>query len=136
MKIKQRNHDFMIAKNHVGLRLLLRGWVVQDLFFEGGPDLMAAKKHDMIRVKVRYATRGDSGHVFSSGGAQEKTFFEVCEGSDVLVLVCLDSDKNADGFYVFPRDASPKAKAFLHPVSGPFPKYKEFYNNWNALQWK
>src|SRR3989338_8410199 len=120
MKTKHRNLDFMIAKNHAGLQLLLRGWVVQDLFFEGGPDLIAARKHHMLRVKVRYATKGDAGYVFSSGGLHEKTFFEVCEGSDVIVLVCLGGDKNAAGFYVFARDVSPKAKTFLHPVAGPF----------------
>ncbi|MBI2085039.1 MAG: hypothetical protein HYT71_00835 [Candidatus Aenigmarchaeota archaeon] len=136
MKIKHRNQDFMIAKNHVSLQMLLRGWIIQDLFFEGGPDLIAAKKHDMIRIKVRYATAGDGGHVFSAGGLQEKIFFEVCEGSDLLVLVCMDDDKNASGFYIFNRDESPKAKTFLHPPKGPFPKYRGFYNNWKPLQWK
>ncbi len=136
MKIKQRNHDFMIAKNHVSLQLLMRGWLVQEIFFEGGPDLIAAKKHDLARIKVRYGTGGDNGYVFSAGGLQEKTFFEVCEGSDLLILVCMDDDKTTSGFYVFNRNESPKAKTFLHPANGPFPKYKEFYNNWNALQWK
>ena len=59
VKLKERNLLFLIAKNHVSLQLLLNGWVVQDLFFEGGPDLVAIKKHDVARIKVRYATKNN-----------------------------------------------------------------------------
>ena len=133
-QLKQRSLGFMLAKNHVSLQLLLNGWVVQDLFFEGGPDLIAIKKHAMIRIKVRYATKSDAGYVFSSGGQQNKTFYELSEGTDFLVLVCTKADQPT-GFYVFPHDKTPKTKAFLHPTEGPFPKYREFFCN-QALQWK
>ncbi|MBI4177292.1 MAG: hypothetical protein HY516_02900 [Candidatus Aenigmarchaeota archaeon] len=126
----------MIAKNHVSLKLLLGGWFVQDLFYEGGPDLVAAGKNTMIRIKVRYATKGDAGYVFSVGGQQESTFHGLVGGCEYLVLVCLDDGLQAAGFYVFPASDAPKAKTLFHPTKGPFPKYAEFYDGWNLVQWK
>ncbi len=133
--LKKRNLDFLIAKNHVSLQLLLNGWFVQDLFFEGGPDLVAIRNHETARIKVRYATKNDVGYVFSAGGQQENSFYELAGGSDFLVLVCMDKNEPT-GFYIFPHNKIPKAKAFLHPAKGPFPKYREFFGAWKALQWK
>ncbi len=133
--LKNRNQAFLIAKNHVSLKLLLNGWFVQDLFFEGGPDLVAIKNHETARVKVRYATKSDTGYVFSAGGQQKNSFYELAEGTDFLIFVCMDKNEPA-GFYVFPHNKTPKTKAFLHPKDGPFPNYREFYGNWKALQWK
>ena len=134
--LKERNLVFLIAKNHVSLQMLLNGWFVQDLFFEGGPDLVAIKGHVTARIKIRYATKSDAGYTFSSGGQQNKTFFELAEGSDFFVFVCVGKNRQPTGFYVFPHSKTPKVKAFLHTIGGPFPKYREFYDNWKALEWK
>ncbi|MBI1971947.1 MAG: hypothetical protein HYS53_01460, partial [Candidatus Aenigmarchaeota archaeon] len=132
---KNRPQTFLIAKAHATLQLLLNGWAVQDVLFEGGPDLVAMRGREMVRVKTRYATKSDTGYVFSSGGRHKKTFFELSDSSDFLILVCINANQPA-GFYVFPHDRAPKAKAFLHSENGPFPKYKEFFGNWKPLQWK
>ena len=133
--LKVRNLQFLIAKNHVALQLLLNGWFAQDLFFEGGPDLVGIRNREIARIKIRYATKSDVGYIFSAGGRQENSFYELAEGSDFLVLICMDKNEPT-GFYVFPRNKTPKVKAFLHTTNGPFPKYKEFFGNWKQLQWK
>jgi len=129
-EIKQRTLDFLITKNHVALQMMLNGWAVQDVFIEGGPDLLAIKNEEIIRIKVRYAVRGDGGCVFSSGGFHSKTFFELCTGSDFLVMVCLNENKQPTGFYVFPQRKAPKTKTVFHPEEGPYPKYKGFFGAW------
>lgn len=134
--MKSRNLNFLIAKNHVSLKLLLDGWFVQDSYYEGGPDLVAFKNNALARIKVRYATQGDAGCVFSAGGQQENTFHDLVAGSEYLVLVCFGEGLQPNGFYVFPTGKAPKAKTLFHPASGPFPKYADFYNNWGAIQWK
>ncbi|MBI4167834.1 MAG: hypothetical protein HY515_02655 [Candidatus Aenigmarchaeota archaeon] len=131
--LKGRNLGFLVAKNHASLQLLLNDWFVQDLFFEGGPDLIAIRNHELVKVKVRYATKSDTGYVFSAGGQQKNSFYELAKGSDFLVFVCMDKNEPA-GFYIFPYDKTPKTKSFLHPKNGPFPKYKKFYDNWETLQ--
>ncbi len=131
---KPRNLGFLFAKYAVFLELLRRGWVPQDLFFEGGPDFVAFKGRTMRRFKVRYATWGDSGFVFSAGGKQTKSFHELVGGCDILVLVCLLNNNEPAGVYVFPSADAPKTKMFLHPIGGPFPKYAGFYGDWGILE--
>ena len=131
--MKIRNLFFLIAKHNTFLQLLYRGWVPQDLFFEGGPDFIALKGSKLLRFKIRYATKGDSGFIFSVGAKQTKNFLELAVGSDFLVFVCLEK-KAAVGFYIFPKEHLPKSKTFLHPKTNPFPKYVSFYNNWRPLE--
>ncbi len=131
---KPRNFNFLFAKYAVFIEVLRRGWVPQDLFFEGGPDFVAFKGSELRRFKVRYATPGDAGYVFSAGGEQTRSFYELVEGCDVLVLVCLSGNNEPAGFYVFSGEDAPKTKMFLHPTRGPFPKYAGFYENWAVLE--
>ncbi|MFH0889617.1 MAG: hypothetical protein V1836_00545 [Candidatus Aenigmatarchaeota archaeon] len=126
MKIKNRNLGFLLSKYLVFLELLSCGWAPQDLFFDGGPDFIALKGDRLLRFKVRYSTKNNKGFLFAAGGEQAKTFYELAEGCDYLVFVCLLGSEAA-GFYVFPRDSTPKAKTFFHPADGPYPKYREFY---------
>ncbi len=128
-----RSTRFLFSKYAVFLEVLRRGWVPQDVFFDGGPDFVAFRGRRMRRFKVRYATRGDSGYVFSAGGKQTRDFYELSVGCDVLVLVCLFDNNEPAGFYIFPSADAPKTKMFLHPTKGPFPKYAAFYGGWGVL---
>ncbi|MBI3413303.1 MAG: hypothetical protein HY051_04440 [Candidatus Aenigmarchaeota archaeon] len=131
--IKQRNMVFLIAKNHVCLQLLINDWVPYDASVEGGPDVLAVRGEDIIRLKVRYSVLGSGGYVFSSGGRQDKTFYQLSEGNDFLILLCLGERREPAGFYLFPVKKAPKSKTFFHPEAGPYPKYREFFGSWRAL---
>ena len=130
--MKKKSQPFLVAKYHVFLHLLSAGWIPHDLFFAGGPDFVAMLGARFLRLKIRYSVRGNSGFVFSVGSKQTKSFFELVGGCDFLIFVCLDKGSPV-GFYIFPKEHAPKTKTFLHPITGPFPKYRVFYDSWRQL---